>query len=146
MKVIFPAIWITGFGFGTFALLLGQFHDNSGAPTDGMKWIFGSMWLLGSAFIYWACIRLKRVRMDDEFLYISNYHKEIQIALRDVSGVSENRFVNIHPITVEFSRCTKFGDRIVFMPTTRWWGGWKSHPIVAELRDAAHRAGARLEG
>jgi hypothetical protein len=80
--------------------------------------------------------------MDSEALYISNYRQEIRVMLHDVSAVSEIRWVNIHPVTVEFCRDSAFGSHIVFMPKVRWWGAWRSHPIVAELRDAARRAGA----
>jgi hypothetical protein len=143
MKFILPPLWITGFGLGTLALFMpgDGFHDNTGAPPPPeMKWTLLGAWLLGSAFIYWSCVRLKRVRMDDDALYISNYQKEIRVLLRDVAAISENRWLNIHPVTIELSRPTEFGDRIVFMPKVRWFGFWSSHPVVAELREAARRA------
>jgi len=141
MKFIFPAIWIPTFGAGT----LTPFLSSSGSKDpflDSMNWIFLAGLLFGSAFIYWGCIRLKRVRMDSEALYISNYREEIRVALRDISAVSENRWVNIHPITVEFCTDSAFGNQIVFMPEFRGWGVWRSHPIVAELREAARQAGS----
>src|SRR5579863_832812 len=77
MKLIFPLFWIAGFGFMALSPFLGRFRDNS--DFDGMKWFFLSVWLLGTVFVYWACVRLKRVRIDNEALYISNYIKEIRV-------------------------------------------------------------------
>jgi hypothetical protein len=142
VKFIFPAFWITVFGAGTLGLFLASFRDNTDAALESMKWLFLAMWLLGSAFLYWSCARLKRVRMDGESLYISNYREEIRVALHDVSAVSENRWLSIHPVTVEFCGDSAFGNRIVFIPKVRWWGAWRSHSIVSELRDAARQVGA----
>ena len=89
-----------------------------------------------TAFIYYFAVRLKRVRIDEQALYISNYLTEVRIPLRDVAEISENRWINIHPVTIEFQRETPFGERIVFMPKVRWFAFWSSHPIVAELRQA----------
>ena len=90
-------------------------------------------------------MRLKSIRVDDEFLYISNFRKEIRVSIRDISGIFETRFATGHPITIELSRHTDFGDRIVFIPPLRWWGGRRSDTIMDELRRAANRAGARLK-
>jgi hypothetical protein len=129
-------LWITGFGLGTVAVFLAHNTPNE------MKGLFLVMWPVGSAFIYWWCIRLKRVRMDETYLYVSNYRREARIPLRQVAAVSENRWVNIHPVTIEFRSSTEFGDRVIFMPKMRWLGFWTSHPVVAQIREAAARAAA----
>ena len=138
MKVIFPVLWIGGFGAGTLSLWLAAMHGpgGSGAPS-WMRWQFLVTWLAGAAFIGWSCARLKRVRIDREFLYVSNYRREIAVPLSAIEAVTENRWINIHPVTVRFRVPTEFGQAITFMPTARFWG-WSSHPVVQELRDAAH--------
>ena len=137
MKFVFPTIWISMFGLGTLALFVGALRgpDNSPAP-DGMKWGFLAAWLVGTAFIYWASARLKRVRTDGSALYVSNYLKEIRVPFDGVADVTENRWINIHPVTIHLRAATEFGDRITFMPKIRIFG-WRSHPVVAELRGLA---------
>jgi hypothetical protein len=82
---------------------------------------------------------LKRVRLDGQCLYVSNYLREISIPLANVRDVTENRWVNFHPITIYFQNTTEFGDKIVFMPKPRYFDFrfWRSYPIVAELRRLA---------
>ena len=145
-KIIFPVLWIGGFGLGTIMIFVvgGGLHDKTGTPPPAeMKWIFFAAWTLGSGFIYWGCVRLKRVRMDETSLYISNYLREVQVPLRQVMAVTENRGLNIHPVTITFRSATEFGDRVVFMPKVRWFGLWTSHPVVAEIQEAVHRSMGR---
>ena len=146
MKVLFPPLWIGGFAIATaiFFLIPGLVHDAGGGPPDpDSKWFFLFATIAGTAFIWWLCIPLKRVRMDDRALYISNYSTEIAVPLRNVARVSENRWINIHPITIEFHAETEFGPRIVFMPKARWFAFWSSHPVVQEIRTAVDRATGR---
>ena len=78
-----------------------------------------------------------------EALCISNYSSEIAVPLVNVAQVSENRWVNIHPITIEFHADTEFGSRVVFMPKVRWFAFWSPHPVVEEIRGAVDRATGR---
>jgi len=140
-KVIFPTLWIGGFAAGTLVMFL-QPGQDSAAPPPPIKWIFLTATIAGAAFLYWTCMRLKQVRMDDQALYISNYLREIRVPLQQVEEVSENRWVNIHPVTIDLRDESELGRRIVFMPKVRWFALWSSHPVVKEIREAAERAGA----
>jgi len=144
MKFVFPAVWIGGFAFATLAMFWSSssLHESNGEFADpGAKWLFLLMTCAGAAFIWWTCIRLKCVRMDNQALYISNYSKEIVVRLSDVAGVSETVWINIHPVTIHFRSETAFGSQIVFMPESRWFGFWSSHPVVDEIQNAVARAG-----
>src|SRR5579863_1205949 len=140
MKFVFPVVWISGFGFGTALLFLGVDRAGRRPPPPDLKWAFLAGLVVGSIFIYWWCVRLMRVVMTDRELRISNYRREIVVPLSDVDQVTENRWVNSHPVTVQFVRRTDFGHRIVFMPKGRPFALFSSHPIVAELRAAIETA------
>lgn len=140
-KFIFSSLWIAGFGMGTVSLWLGKMRDKFGnQPPANDQWLFLVMWITGSLFIYWGCVRLKRVRLDDKTLYISNYLEEIRVPLENVASVSENRWINIHPVTFTFKNETRFGSSVVFMPRVRLFSFFSSHPIVSEIREAIKRA------
>ncbi len=87
-----------------------------------MKWAFLAVLIVGSLSIWWSSVRLKRVRVDGKTLYVSNFRKEIAVPLGIVERVSENRWINIHPMTLYLRGPTDFGDKIVFMPKTRGRG------------------------
>lgn len=143
VKFVFPVIWIGGFGVGAMALWLAPLRARGDAPLPEMKWLFLAIWIFGTAFILWLSAGLKRVRLDDERLCISNYVREISVPLGLIADVTENRWINIRPVTIQFRQPTDFGDKITFMPMTRvFWPG-KPNPIVAELRALASGRGGR---
>lgn len=137
MKCVFPVMWISVFGFGTLGLFAGGFRGaNNSLPPESMKWAFLAGWIGGTMFIYWGCVRLKRVRIDGTWLYVSNYVREIRIPLEAIANVTENRWLNIHPVTIHLRSVSEFGDRIIFMPKVRMFH-WRSHPVVEELLEMA---------
>ena len=139
MKFVLPVIWIGGFSFGTVMLFRAGDPFGHGPPPE-TKWVFLAGLLVGSIAIYSWGVRLVRVVMTDRELRISNYRREIVVPLGDIDQVTENRWVNVHPVTVHFVRRTDFGHRIVFMPKVRPFALFSSHPIVAELRAASESA------
>src|SRR5690349_15578996 len=138
-KFVFPVLWISGFGLGTVSLWLDAFHGrNNELPPSVMKFVFLGMWIVGSAFILWACAGLKRVRVDERQLFVSNYLREICIPFSAVREVSQNRWLNIRPITIYFRDVTEFGDRATFMPKMRFAiRFWHVDPVVDELKRLA---------
>src|SRR5262245_47691433 len=77
-----------------------------------------AIWFLGAFGVYLNVMcalinwRLKRVEMDGENLYISNYMDEIVVPLTNVASVSESRMMNPRPITIKFHEPTEFGNRV----------------------------------
>jgi hypothetical protein len=98
--------------------------------------------LVGNGIAIWlAFVPLKRVRMDDKALYISNYLTEIVVSLDSVTGVSEIPWLNYRPVTISFRAETKFGNHITFMPKPRLGLAlFSSHPVVNEIRLAVTQA------
>jgi hypothetical protein len=141
-KFVIPTIWLAGFAATTMLLFRTRgFTGPDGLlPPPEMKWLFLGGAVLGGWFLYWYGVRLKRVEIDEQWLYVSNFLREIRIPLSDIEEITENRWVSTRPITVEFRHETEFGSRIVFMPRPRWWRLWRAHPVVGELEAATRRA------
>lgn len=131
-KFVLPGLWIPIFGGAVVVAWMGLM------PPE-IKAAILLAWLVGATIMWRTCARLKRVRLGDGTLYISNYFREIRAPLAEIEEVTENRWTNIHPVTVRFRHETDFGSLITFMPKVRMFGLWRSHPIVAELRKLAQR-------
>ena len=131
LKFIFPVIWVPFFGLSTFWIVIVGLQDTQ-VLLPALGFVFA--WIAGSAFLYWSCIRLKEVSVNDRQLYVSNYRKEITIPLTEISDVTENVWLNIHPVTIHLSSPSEFGSKIVFMPTYRYFVFFGSHPVVDELK------------
>jgi hypothetical protein len=141
MKFISPAACLGGSAAGYMLMFTsGKFPGLAAIPLAAeMKWLFLGATVLGGILVYWFCMRLKRVALDDRWLYISNYLREIRVPLENVAGVSENRWLNTHPITVAFRQDTDFGSQIIFMPKARWLTYLSAHPVVEELEAAVRQ-------
>jgi hypothetical protein len=127
-KTVFPACWILGFG-----AIAALFWTSRSLPAE-TGWLFLAAWTAGALSFWWWCIPLKKVRVNGGDLYVSNFQKEIVVPLNFIESVSENRWVNVHPVTVHFRGDTEFGRKISFMPKARVMFFWSSHPVVDELR------------
>jgi hypothetical protein len=134
---VFPVLWGSGFGLGTMLLWLEVFRgkDNE-LPPEGVKYIFTAVWVVVTPALWRLCAGLKRVRIDGTQLYVSNYLEEISIPFTNVADVTENRWINIHPITIHLKNTTLFGDKLTFMPKSRFFG-WTTDPAVRELKELA---------
>ncbi len=90
------------------------------------------LYLVGGAVFFWKFGPLKRVHLNTEFLYVSNYLREIRIPFTNVADIREANWLTNSPrrIVVTLKSSSTFGSRIQFAPaffsTTR---------IVSELRD-----------
>jgi hypothetical protein len=150
-KVLFPAAALIVFVEAARRVL--QAEDNQALRDAIMRGNAG--WLIALSLILFGirCLRfhfpLKAVAIDETELYISNYLREISVPLSDVEQVAEGGWFRRGTVTIHLRPQTVFGRRILFWPTVRkssFWNGLMigglfaaSHPIVAELRDAANR-------
>jgi hypothetical protein len=92
--------------------------------------------------IYWSS-KLKRIAVDGDAIYISNYSQEVRLPLAAIVGVTENRLLKFHPVTIAFDADTPWGRSIKFMPKIRFFSlTFFSHPVVRELRQMAEAARA----
>jgi len=87
----------------------------------------------------WFARRLKFVSIDDDFLYVSQLRKQIQVPLTDIQHVKENFSASPKLITLTLNHPSEFGTKIVFVPTRLAFAALRSHPIVQEIENAVQR-------
>src|SRR5262249_14434016 len=130
MKFLFP-----GF-IGAWMICSGVWPDGPFPPPNGPLLVV----LIASSITSWRTfMQLKEVSVDQDFLYISNFLKEISLPLSEIKHVTESRW-NTRAVTIHLYSPSEFGDKIVFMPTTGFFGLFglfSSHPVVAELKQLA---------
>jgi len=131
MKIIFPTIWTLLFGEAVGASV------REAGPSLAIL----LFWIGGAVFIWWQCARLKVVHIDENFLYVSNFLKEIAIPLSNICEVTESLWSNVHPVTIHLKSPSEFGNKIVFMPTQRMFAFFTPHPVVDEIKRLARLNG-----
>lgn len=89
----------------------------------------------GTLAMYLTVMKYKKVAVDDRFLYVSNYRKEITIPLSNIGDVTEVKWVRTRPITIHLKTDSEFGRKIIFTPKWKGFSAFASNPIVAELKE-----------
>jgi len=126
-KVILPIFWIIFF-LGFFIILL-----NLDMALAGII----SFLIAGLPFslLFWLYLSsIKKVSIDGDFLYVSNFKKATEIPLSQISSVSENVWVLPRKITVRLSESSVFGEKITFLGYHQSFLFFKTHPAIAEIR------------
>ncbi len=84
----------------------------------------------------YRCACLKRVSVDESFLYVSDYRKrEIRIPLSDVLLVRQTYPMRVPPelIMITLSSPSKFGKKIFFIPKNESHSIFDPHSLVDGL-------------
>lgn len=100
--------------------------------------IFPLIGLAGICAMYLTVMRYKKVSVDAQFLYISNYRNEIKVPLSNISDVTEIKWIRTRPITIHLKNDSEFGRKIVFSPKMNGFRVFADNPIVAELKELAN--------
>ena len=89
--------------------------------------------LLGSTLLYLTLMQLKRVDMDEEYMYVSNYFKTVRYPYPAIDKIKERDWLLFHTVHVRFREAGTFGNGIVFLcrgkKLTRFLS---THPGAAE--------------
>jgi hypothetical protein len=90
-------------------------------------------------FIFWFNMSLKRVRLADGAILVSNYIDEWRVPFGLIESVSQNRWFRPRPITIRLRADIGCGTSVKFMPPRRWFpfSFWREDSVVAELRQLA---------
>ncbi len=132
-KVVLPSLHAV-IGVFLIAVSLGYEWKKPGGisgPMTSSARAFYVMAGLSCLCLIWRYARLKRVEMDDNSLYVSDYRTEIQIPLSEIVSVRETS-PYWFTIVITFKSDSGFGQSIVFRPSHRfYWSGF--HPITRQL-------------
>lgn len=127
-KFIVPAWWAVAIGVAlewTF-------------PNESVELVVAVVWAVGGVALLRVCVPLKRVRLDDGALLVSNFRTEWRVPYALIAGVTQNRWIKLRPITIRLKRDVGCGEQIVFMPYVRLrWRFRDEDPEVDELRTLA---------
>jgi hypothetical protein len=109
------------------------------AGGDSFLGLIAPLLVAVSIFYAWEFIQFKKISVDDKFLYVSNYLKEIRIPFEDIDEVVEQGWKGVtYPIDISFNNRSEFGNTIRFMPEARFGHSVRdSTSVIDELRRLA---------
>lgn len=90
--------------------------------------------LMSAALIFLMTKATKKLSLDNSFLYVSNYRKEIAVPLSNIEKILW--FGDMRPTMIYLKTPSEFGRKINFYPNIKATS-WESNPIVEELKELA---------
>jgi hypothetical protein len=141
---VLPTLLIVGLSFALLMCWLGKIAGKDGKPMSvEVLCVFTLMWALTLLGLVRASGFLKRVEVDDDALYVSNYTTEVRIPLSEVTVVCESGGgKSLTRVSIGFANPSAFGKSIEFLPRLgRCWAGMG--PAVRELQALCNQASAK---
>ena len=131
LKIFIPTLWIVFFGLFTIASLLTT-EEISIVTNSTFRIGLLIFFTTGCTILYFTLIQLKRVDMDSEFMYVSNYFKTYRYSYPSIEQIKERDFLLFHTIHVYLKEPGKFGKKFVFVSRSNKLDRFlKHHPLVA---------------
>lgn len=130
LKIILPIFFVV---ISTTGFLVSVFGPRQ-SELLVLKIIIPTIIIFGIYSMYMTVMRYKKVLIDEHFLYVSNYRKEIKIPFSEIADVTEIKWHRTRPITIHLKTSSEFGRKIVFTPKFNGFRVFAENPIVAELK------------
>ena len=134
LKYFLPAVWITFFATFTMGAFFSEEPQLGGIPI--MQFRIGALAFLcvGIAFLYWAVMGLKRVELDDKFVYVTNYRKNYRYPYHNIEKIEEKDWGIFKTIHIHLKVAGHFGKKITFIASkSKMHKFFKAHPQLTEL-------------
>jgi len=116
-KFFIPVIWIVFFGAFTITALSLRYSYVANIPAATFRIAVVVFYLGGIAFLYWAFLRLKRVEMDEHFVYVTNYFKTFRYPYHNVERLTYNNYLIGRSATLHLREPGQFGSKMTFIPS-----------------------------
>jgi hypothetical protein len=132
LKIFIPVFWMIFFGAFTVGTFVQDIASGPFLPGT-FRWVALLFFAAGSTLLYFTLMPLKRVEMDLDYMYVSNYFKTLRYPYPSIDKIKERDWLLFHTVHVRLREPGSFGQDIVFLcrgkKLTRYLN---SHPEVAK--------------
>lgn len=136
LKYFLPTIWFVFMGSITVFYLLLDAKQQVSSPLSpyATKLLLISFLFSSLGLIYLLFGRIKRVDMDSEFLYVTNYIKTYRYTYESVKSINESNWILFKLMTIQFHQPGAFGQEINFIANYKFMPFLEAHPeVMAKL-------------
>lgn len=115
-----PTFWLVFFGAFSLAVFIYDSEYYGNIPGTYMRWGSLLFYIGGAAFIYLTLLRLKRVEISTDHLYVTNYFRHRRYPLADVVSVKTRDYGLFKLGTAELKAAGTFGKKIRFLVSEKY--------------------------
>jgi hypothetical protein len=115
LRLFIPTLWISFFGTLTFVTLFNSHITFGEYNVNYVKIVMVLFVLIFCAIFYFTVLKLKRVELGDDFIFITNYFTNVRYPLTDLDKLTLEKGILFNYVRVALKGEGVFGKRIVFM-------------------------------
>lgn len=132
-----PVFWTTFFGAFTLAIWVYRFDYYGSVPGIVLRLGMTAFLVAGLLFFYFTVLRLKRVEIDEQFLYVTNYFKHVRYPFHQVASIKVTDWRLFRTVSIQLRTKGSFGSSVVFIPTGRVFEEFvENHPDLSKKRQS----------
>lgn len=117
-KFFFPTFSIVFVSVLTLGIIFSDIKPTT-LPKSTFSTLLVVILILQIVLFYLSIMKLKKVEMDEDFIYVTNYFKWYKYPYHNIDRVIERDWVLAKVITLKFKEPGKFGKRIFFLANHR---------------------------
>jgi hypothetical protein len=130
-KFFIPTFWIVFGGACVIAAWKLGVTMASGVSPTKFATLFTISYLAGVAFLYVFTMRLKRVEVDEQYVYVTNYFKNYRYPHHDIDFIEESKMPLFGRAQLHLKAAGSLGNRITYLPVKGWLQDFlREHPEV----------------
>lgn len=115
LRLFFPVFWLVFFGAFTVAVVFFSQEDMPMFQTTGFRLGMVLFYAIGALFLFFTVLKLKRVEVDQDFVYVTNYFKNFRYPYHQIKKISVVNLFFFQLTTLHLKEKGSFGKRIYFL-------------------------------
>lgn len=133
-KIFLPCIWLAFFGAFFVGVVLIDDVYIGGFPIGFFRMGLAFFLLLGFLTFYFTVFRLKRIDINEEFVFISSYFTNVKYPLIDIEKIKITDYGLFHLGKLQLKGTGIFGNKVSFLSSQRNLKKYlESHPEQEEI-------------
>ena len=131
-KLFIPIFWLVFFGLLTISAWVVSPETGGALASMNLRLAITAIFLTGAGVLYLTLLRLKRVEMDQEFVFVTNYFKSVRYPWSHIERLVQQQFLFFPIVYIHLKEPGSFGRRLVFLGSrSRWRIFLEEYPEIA---------------
>ena len=120
-RIAFPTIWVSFFSVFTLAVYLTDLPYYGGIPRSVMLISIPLFLIVGLVFFFTTILKIKRIDMDEEFIYATNYLKTYRYPWHNIKKIDIKERAVFSTGSIHLIKEGVSGKKIVFLLSKSRW-------------------------
>ena len=136
LKLFLPTVWIVFFTtFGAMLFIIDEYKLPF-LTSPYFKYPYLLFFVVFLTLLYFTIIQLKRVEMDGQYYYVSNYMKTFRLVYDDIDVIDMIKLGPFIWVTYSLKAKGSFGKKITFLANSQLYKMFMNeHPEVKKILD-----------